>query len=105
MGSVAGRLADVTIITAEDPRTESLDLINAEIARGLRNVGKQEGQDFHIIGDRGSAIQFAVREARPGDVVIICGKGHERSMCFGTTEYPWSDQEEAKKALVLAGWK
>jgi UDP-N-acetylmuramoyl-L-alanyl-D-glutamate--2,6-diaminopimelate ligase len=99
MGEVAGRLADVTVITAEDPRTESLDEIMAQIAAGLEHVGRREGADYHRIGDRAEAIAQAVRLARPEDLVIICGKGHERSMCFGETEVPWSDKEAARRAL------
>jgi len=99
MGEVAARLADVTIITAEDPRTESLDEIMAQIAAGLERAGRREGADYYRIGDRAAAIAQAVRLARPHDLVIICGKGHERSMCFGETEVPWSDQEAARGAL------
>jgi UDP-N-acetylmuramoyl-L-alanyl-D-glutamate--2,6-diaminopimelate ligase len=99
VGEVAGRLADVTIITAEDPRTESLDEIMAQIAAGLEHVGRREGSDYYRVGDRAEAIAQAVRLARPEDLVIICGKGHERSMCFGETEVPWSDQEAARRAL------
>jgi len=53
-----------------------------------------------VIDDRAEAIAFAVQMARPGDVVIATGKGHERSMCFGTTEFPWSDQEAMRAALA-----
>lgn len=100
MGQVSGRLADLTVITAEDPRTESLAAINAQIAAGLRKENKKENQDYFVIEDRRDAIHFAItRLAQPDDVVIICGKGHERSMCYGTTEYHWSDQEVAREAL------
>jgi len=100
MGEIAGRLADRIVITAEDPRTESLDDIMAEIARGCDRAGRQEGVDYWRISDRGEAIAHALRMARPGDAVIVTGKGHERSMCFGTTEYPWSDQETARERLA-----
>lgn len=99
MGEVAARLADITVITAEDPRTESLDEIMAQIAAGLEHAGRREGADYYRVGDRAEAIAQAVRLARPDDLVIICGKGHERSMCFGETEVPWSDQEAARRAL------
>ncbi|MGE5140967.1 MAG: glutamate ligase domain-containing protein, partial [Rudaea sp.] len=100
MGNVAGRLADLTVVTAEDPRTESLDDINAAIASGLVKAGRQRDRDYYIVNDRGEAIRFAIGKlARPGDLVIITGKGHERSMCFGKTEYPWSDQEAVIAAL------
>lgn len=99
MGEIAGKLADRIVITAEDPRTESLDEINAQIAQGLEGAGRKKGEDYFIIDDRAEAIAFAVKMARAGDVVIVTGKGHERSMCFGTTEYPWSDQEAVITAL------
>ncbi|MCL4489456.1 MAG: UDP-N-acetylmuramoyl-L-alanyl-D-glutamate--2,6-diaminopimelate ligase [Chloroflexi bacterium] len=99
MGQIAGKLADYAIVTAEDPRTENLDAINAQVAEGLKQAGKQEGAGYQIIRDRGQAIAAAVKMARPGDLVIVTGKGHERSMCFGTTEFPWSDQEALTSAL------
>ena len=100
MGEIAGQLADRVIITAEDPRTEDLNAIMEEIARGCKRAGREEGTDFWRIGDRGEAIQFAIDRAEPGDLVIITGKGHEKSMCFGTTEHPWSDHEAVKEALM-----
>jgi UDP-N-acetylmuramoyl-L-alanyl-D-glutamate--2,6-diaminopimelate ligase len=99
MGEIAGRLADRVVITAEDPRTESLDAINAQIAQGLERAGRRKGEDYFVVDDRAEAIAFAVKMARAGDLVIVTGKGHERSMCFGTTEYPWSDQEAVSAAL------
>ncbi len=99
MGRVAGRLADKIVITAEDPRTESLDDIMAAIAAGVQAEGRREGVDFWRIGDRAEAIRFAVRLAQPGDVVMACGKGHEQSMCFGVTEYPWDDRRAMRDAL------
>jgi len=99
MGEVAGRLADFTVITAEDPRTENLSQIMQEIAAGLQQAGRREGEGYVPIADRAVAIAFAVNMARPGDLVIVTGKGHEQSMCFGTTEYPWSDHEAMRRAL------
>jgi UDP-N-acetylmuramoyl-L-alanyl-D-glutamate--2,6-diaminopimelate ligase len=99
MGEIAARLADVTVITAEDPRTEPLEAIMAQIAAGVERAGAREGKDYYRIGDRAEAIAFAVNLARPGDTVVVTGKGHEQSMCFGTVEYPWSDHEALRKAL------
>jgi UDP-N-acetylmuramoyl-L-alanyl-D-glutamate--2,6-diaminopimelate ligase len=99
MGEIAGRLADRVVITAEDPRTESLDDIMAHIALGCEKAGKREGEDYWRIGDRGEAVEFAIKMAQSGDLVIVAGKGHEQSMCFGTTEYPWSDHEAVRAAL------
>ena len=58
-----------------------------------------EGQTFWRVPDRGRAIYFALSLARPGDVVLLCGKGHEQSMAFGATEYPWDDRRAAAAAL------
>ena len=97
MGRVSGRLADFTVVTAEDPRTEDLDAINAEIAAGVEEFAPASA--YTIVPDRAAAIQCAVDMARPGDIVASFGKGHERSMCFGETEYPWSDQDAMHSAL------
>lgn len=97
MGRVAGELADYTVITAEDPRTEDLAEICRSIERGVREFA--DGSRYAVVPDRTEAIQHAVDMARPGDVVAAFGKGHERSMCFGETEYPWSDQDTMLAAL------
>jgi UDP-N-acetylmuramoyl-L-alanyl-D-glutamate--2,6-diaminopimelate ligase len=99
MGRVAGELADVVVLTAEDPRTESLDEIMATSAAAAQEAGKREGVDLFRVPDRGEAILRACQMARAGDVVIACGKGHEQSMCFGTVEYPWDDREAMRRAL------
>lgn len=99
MAETAVRLADLTILTAEDPRTESLDMILEQMAEGARRAGGVEGRDFLRIPDRTAAIVAAVELAQPGDVVLACGKGHERSMCFGAVEHPWRDQAVLAWAL------
>jgi len=99
MGEVAGRAADKIIVTAEDPRTEALDEIMEETAQALMAQGRTEGIDFWRVPDRGEALAFACSLARPADVVLACGKGHEQSMCFGEIEYPWDDREALRAAL------
>jgi UDP-N-acetylmuramoyl-L-alanyl-D-glutamate--2,6-diaminopimelate ligase len=99
MGRISGRLADVTVMTAEDPRTESLAAILDEMARGAEEAGAIEGQTYFRVPDRAEAIQFAVDLAQPGDLVIACGKGHEQSMCYGTVETPWSEHRALRAAL------
>jgi UDP-N-acetylmuramoyl-L-alanyl-D-glutamate--2,6-diaminopimelate ligase len=100
MADISAELADLTVLTAEDPRTESLDDILAEMAAGAESRGGIEGRSFWRVPDRGEAIRFALRLARPDDLVIICGKGHEQSMCFGTVEYAWDDRTAARAALA-----
>jgi len=99
MGEIAGELADRTVVTAEDPRTEDLGQIMEQIAAGCEKAGRSEGIDYWRIGDRSEAIRFAVDMAEDGDLVLVTGKGHEKSMCFGTTEYPWSDHRAVEEAL------
>ena len=99
MGHLSGRLADLTIITAEDPRTEALADISAEIARGCQDAGGVEEETFWRVDDRAAALALACGLARVGDVVIACGKGHERSMCFGVVETPWNEQDVMRAAL------
>jgi UDP-N-acetylmuramoyl-L-alanyl-D-glutamate--2,6-diaminopimelate ligase len=100
MAETSTELADLTILTAEDPRTELLDDILAEMATGASTKGGVEGQTFWRIPDRGEAISFAISLAQPGDVVIACGKGHEQSMCFGETEYAWDDRTAMRAAIL-----
>ncbi len=100
MAEVAAKTADMTILTAEDPRTESLDSILNEMAEGARYQGGVEGKTFWREPDRGDAIRLGVRMAAPGDIVLACGKGHEQSMCFGEREYPWDDRIAMRAAIA-----
>ena len=100
MAEASGELADLTVLTAEDPRTESLETILGEMAEGVTSKRGVEGETFWRIPDRGDAIRFAVSLASPGDLVIACGKGHEQSMCFGTQEYAWDDRTAMLSALA-----
>jgi UDP-N-acetylmuramoyl-L-alanyl-D-glutamate--2,6-diaminopimelate ligase len=99
MAEISTELADLTVLTAEDPRTESLDGILEEMADGARSRGGREGESFWRVPDRGEAIRFALRLAREGDIVLSCGKGHEQSMCFGAREHLWDDRTAMRAAL------
>lgn len=117
MGEISGRLADITVLTDEDPRREdSMKIIN-EIAAGCASAGAVErhrvrgnppagGQIsekkhvFYKIPDRQEAIGFIINTlSKRGDIVLLCGKGHEKSMNYNGTERPWSEHSEVKKAL------
>ncbi len=100
MAEVSAELADLTVLTAEDPRTESLAGILAEMAAAMVRRGGVEGKTFWRVGDRREALRFAVSLAQPGDLVMACGKGHEQSMCFGESEYPWDDRTALRAALA-----
>jgi UDP-N-acetylmuramoyl-L-alanyl-D-glutamate--2,6-diaminopimelate ligase len=99
MAQISTWLANLTILTAEDPRSESLDEILSEMAAGAQAQGGIENKTYWRIPDRREAMRFAVNQAKPGDVVIACGKGHEQSMCFGDIEYPWDDRVAMRAAL------
>jgi UDP-N-acetylmuramoyl-L-alanyl-D-glutamate--2,6-diaminopimelate ligase len=100
MAETSAQLADLTILTAEDPRTESLDTILAMMAAGAERYGGVEGQSFYRVPDRRAALRLGVALAQPGDILLACGKGHEQSMAFGTVEYPWDDRLALRAALA-----
>lgn len=99
MGEIAASLADISIITAEDPRKENLDSIIDQISQGFQKLGKIINTDYYQISDRSKAINFAVSLAEPGDTIAFFGKGHEKSICFGKKEYQWDEEKKVKKAL------
>jgi len=99
MAEISEELADLTVLTAEDPRTESLEGILDDMAEGARSKGGREGETFWRVPDRGEAIRFALRLAREGDIILSCGKGHEQSMCFGAREHLWDDRTAMRAAL------
>lgn len=100
MGKEAGTFADLIVLTAEDPRGESVKTINRQIGEGLKLLNKVKGKDYVSILNRRKAIAYALDEAKPGDTVIITGKGHEKSMNLdGKVEQPWSDQNAVSELL------
>jgi UDP-N-acetylmuramoyl-L-alanyl-D-glutamate--2,6-diaminopimelate ligase len=105
MGRVAAEVADVAIVTDEDPRLEDPRVINEQIAAGSRAAGARDGETLWVIDDRREAIAHAVGLARPGDVILLAGKGHEMSMFYGIEQRPWDDRRVAREALAAAGWE
>jgi UDP-N-acetylmuramoyl-L-alanyl-D-glutamate--2,6-diaminopimelate ligase len=99
MPATSVELADVSVFTAEDPRTESLSGILQTMAESAVAHGGVESKTFWRVPDRGQALAFACSMAQPGDVVIACGKGHEQSLCFGAIEYPWDDRDALRQAI------
>ncbi len=100
-GSIAARFADFAIFTNEDPRLENENLIINQIAAGAEAHGWQEGPQFLKISDRRTALEEVMRLARPGDTVLLLGKGHEGSIIIGTQKLPWDERDEARRALRL----
>jgi UDP-N-acetylmuramoyl-L-alanyl-D-glutamate--2,6-diaminopimelate ligase len=108
MGAVAARLSDLVIVTSDNPRSENPDRIIEEIKRGIvmppdRAPGRAgaPGSTPHMaIADRKIAIERAIHEARPGDLVLIAGKGHEKYQVIGDRVMPFDDVEIATGALA-----
>lgn len=111
MGEIAGRLADVVLLTSDNPRNEDPGLILAEIEQGLRKISisrvdhglllrglKTKG--FDIIISRAQAIETAIRNSRAGDIVLISGKGHEQYQLSRQGKIFFDDRLEAAKCLV-----
>lgn len=94
MGSIADRLADVLVVTSDNPRTEDPRGIIREILEGIDRT-----TDLHVEPDRREAIRLAVRLAKTGDVVVIAGKGHEDYQILGTDRVHFDDREEARLAI------
>jgi UDP-N-acetylmuramoyl-L-alanyl-D-glutamate--2,6-diaminopimelate ligase len=104
MGRIAGERARIVVVTDEDPRGEDRDAILDEIARGAEATGKRRGHDLLVIADRRAAIEAAIERARPGDIVLLAGKGHEQSILGPDGPRPWDERAEAEAALHRAGF-
>lgn len=102
MGEASDKYADIVIITREDNRSESVEQISAEIAKGIK--GKQRDKEYFIIPDRREAIIAALRLAQgANDLVVITGKGHEQSLNVDGIEMPWDDRRIVEEELSRLG--
>ncbi|MDQ1247545.1 MAG: UDP-N-acetylmuramoyl-L-alanyl-D-glutamate--2,6-diaminopimelate ligase, partial [Actinomycetota bacterium] len=104
MGKVAAELADLVVVTDDNPRDENPAVIRAAILAGAGPAdGAVHSKSFEVreIGDRRAAIEYAVAWARQGDVVVIAGKGHERGQTGGGQTRPFDDREELARALEI----
>ncbi|HYD28761.1 UDP-N-acetylmuramoyl-L-alanyl-D-glutamate--2,6-diaminopimelate ligase [Brevundimonas sp.] len=93
MGEIAGRLADVAIVTDDNPRSEDPAAIRRAVREGC--------PDAQEIGDRRAAIRHAIAQMRDGDVVVVAGKGHEQGQIVGGVTHPFDDATEAAEALRI----
>ena len=101
MGAVAGRLSDVIVITSDNPRSEDPGRIIDEIQRGITpDTRKEGGQPPLTIVDRRAAIAKAIEVAKPGDLVLVAGKGHEKYQVIGDKTLPFDDVAVARDALA-----
>lgn len=104
-GRIAAAYCDLLVITDEDPRDEDRDVILEEIAAGARAAGKREGAGYLKIADRATAIRAAFKRARPGDIVMLLGKGHESCIYYEHgRKLPWRERAEAERALRELGY-
>jgi len=100
MGRIAGERCRLVVVTDEDPRGEDRTAILEEIARGAEAAGRRRGQDLLLIADRRSAIEAAFEAARPGDAVLLAGKGHETSIIGPDGATPWDERAVAVDLLT-----
>ena len=89
MGEISGRIADFTIITSDNPRTEDPEKIIKEIEKGI----KKENKKYKIIVDRTEAITEAINMATKRDVIVLAGKGHEPYQEINGKKYPYDERK------------
>ncbi len=95
MGVTAGRYADFTVITSDNPRNENPETIMAEIEEGIRETGAE----YVKIADRKEAIRYILEKAKTGDIVILAGKGHERYQEIGGEKVPFDERQIVREIL------
>lgn len=105
MGRVAAERCRVIVVTDEDPRTEDRVAILDQIAAGAEALGRRRGQDLLVVPDRREAIGRAIGLAAPGDVVVLCGKGHEQTMETANGNVAWDEAAVARAALAELGYR
>jgi UDP-N-acetylmuramoyl-L-alanyl-D-glutamate--2,6-diaminopimelate ligase len=104
MAGAAAELADFTVLTDEDPRSEDPMSIIDEMAVTLREAGRSESCEFLRVLDRQEAINEAISRAAPGDIVLVAGKGHEQSIEAKGRKIAWDDRAAARRALARCGF-
>jgi UDP-N-acetylmuramoyl-L-alanyl-D-glutamate--2,6-diaminopimelate ligase len=103
-GEVSARLADITIVTSEDPRFEDADAIIGQIADGAVQTGAKPERTLFTRTDRREAIRLAIELAEPNDCILLAGKGHEGSIIWGREKAPWNEAQVARELLAEAGY-
>ena len=105
MGRAAGERSRIVVVTEDDPRTTERMAILEEIAAGAEDAGKRRGHDLFLIEDRDAAIRHALELARPGDIVLLAGKGHEHTLARADGPIPWDEGAIAREALNQLGYR
>ena len=95
MGEISGKYAELTILTEDNPRFEDIDSINNDIIVGLN---KSNGK-YITIKDRQEAIEYAMKNAQEGDIILLIGKGHEQYQEIKGVQYFWDEREAVERAL------
>jgi UDP-N-acetylmuramoyl-L-alanyl-D-glutamate--2,6-diaminopimelate ligase len=103
MGAVAGRLSDLIVITSDNPRSEDPQRIIDEVLRGITVNTRKDASQVLTIVDRRAAIMKAIEVAKPGDLVLVAGKGHEKYQVIGDRTLPFDDVAVAREALARRG--
>jgi UDP-N-acetylmuramoyl-L-alanyl-D-glutamate--2,6-diaminopimelate ligase len=103
MGETAAELADLVVVTDDNPRDEDPATIRAAVVGGAARARREPPAEVVEIADRRAAITHAVRWARRGDVVVIAGKGHETGQTAGGQTRPFDDRDELARALESLG--
>jgi UDP-N-acetylmuramoyl-L-alanyl-D-glutamate--2,6-diaminopimelate ligase len=98
-GAIAGKYADIVVVTEEDDRDIDGQLIMNQIAEGAEGSGKVRDKDLYLVHDRTEAIGFAVDQAQAGDTVIMLGKGHEKTIERADGEHDWDELGTARAAV------
>jgi UDP-N-acetylmuramoyl-L-alanyl-D-glutamate--2,6-diaminopimelate ligase len=99
LGEIAVKHADLAIFTEEDSRSEDVNRILGEMAKGAIKAGGEATKDYWCIADRREAIRFAVSQAKKGDTLVLAGKGHEHTLERMLETLPWDEVAEARRAL------
>ena len=98
-GKLAGRYADIVIVTEEDDRDVEGNQIMNQIASGAESEGKKRDKNLFLVHDRTDAINFALNQAKTGDTVMLLGKGHEKTIERADGEHPWNEIETVRQLL------
>ncbi len=105
MGAAAARLADIAVLTSDNPRDEEPAAILDAVVGGAHAVAATERGEIVVELDRGAAIATAIARAKPGDVVVVAGKGHEQGQEVAGVVHPFDDRAVVREQLLASGWQ
>jgi UDP-N-acetylmuramoyl-L-alanyl-D-glutamate--2,6-diaminopimelate ligase len=105
MGRAAGERSRIVVLTDDDPREDDEMAVLEEIAVGAEEAGRRRDRDLFLIPDRRAAIRRAFELARPHDIVLLAGKGHEPTLALRDGPVEWSESGVAREALNEMGYR